>query len=305
MAATLVACAAAMPSAGQVVSSINNENLRKGTTAIAASEKEKKAQAGSAKVMIDTSTVYYRLIDTVQTCLDAKDWARAENYLRKALQADPSNHNNSLLLSNLATVQRYEGNVQGAIKNYTLALDMTPNAVTLLSNRASLYLDIDSIALAKADYERIVKIDPSQIEARYNLGIISIYSGQMQEAEQEFDEILRWQPGAVLASQGKALLCKLQGNFAKAAEHYSDVIKVKPTADLLANRADCYLTMKRLNEASEDIQSALAITPDDGYLYLLRAKLNKLRYAFDDADRDLKLAEQHGVDPSYAQSVLK
>lgn len=285
----------------QVVSSINNENLQKAPQPV----KTKKAKPDVSKVMIDTATAYFRLVDTVQMRLDAKDWAGAETYLRKALQADPSNPGNSLLLSNLATVQRYQGNLAGAIKNYTLALDLTPNAVTVLSNRAALYLQTDSIDRARADYERIVKIDPSVIEAHYNLGILDLNEGKTKEADQEFDEVLRWQPGAVLASQGKALLCKMTGNLAKAAEYYSQVINEKPTADLLANRADCYLTMHRLTEASEDIGSALSIDPNDGYIYLLRAKLNKLRYESADAERDVKLAVQHGVDPDYAKSVLK
>lgn len=287
----------------QVVSSINNANLQKAPQPV--KTKKSKSKAEASKAVIDTSTTYFRLIDTVQTCLDAKDWAGAETYLRKALQAEPTNPNNSLLISNLATVQRHEGNTAGALKNYTLALDMTPNAVTVLTNRAALYLQLDSIGKARADYERIVKIDPSVVEAHYNLGILDLNEGKTKEADQEFDEILRWQPGAVLASQGKALLNKITGNYAKAVEYYSQVISEKPTADLLANRADCYLTMRRLTEASEDIGSALSIDPNDGYLYLLRAKLNKLRYEDADAERDVKLAVQHGVDPEYAQSALK
>lgn len=83
------------------------------------------------------------------------------------------------------------------------------------------------------------------------------------------------------------------------------MIKSRPTASLHANRADCYLMLKRLNDAANDINSALQVTPDDGYLYLLRAKLNKLRYESDAAKRDVKLAIEHGVDPQIANKVIK
>ena len=44
--------------------------------------------------------------------------------------------------------------------------------------------------------------------------------------------------------------------------------------------------------------------PDDGYLYLLRAKLNKLRFQRDDMNRDIDLAVQHGISRDYINQAL-
>ncbi len=102
-----------------------------------------------------------------------------------------------------------------------------------------------------------------------------------------------------------ALLYKRSGNYGRAAELFSQVIKVKANAQLLGHRADCYLSMKRLNQAEEDIRAALEMDPEDGYLYLLRAKLNKLRFQRDDMNRDIDTAVSLGLSRDYINRMLQ
>jgi tetratricopeptide (TPR) repeat protein len=147
-------------------------------------------------------------------------------------------------------------------------------------------------------------IDPADVESRYNHGMIALNTGDPKTAERDFNDILRINPNSGLAKQGQGYLQKHAGNFDKAVECFSEVIKVKPSSTLLANRADCYLATKRLNEASLDIANALELDPDDPFIYVLRAKLNKLRYNRSDMERDLKLAVAHGLSESEARSLL-
>ena len=62
--------------------------------------------------------------------------------------------------------------------------------------------------------------------------------------------------------------------------------------------------MKKLNDAGDDIRKAIELSPDDGYLYVLRAKLNKLRYNAEDVERDIRLAEQCGISRELAEQIL-
>ena len=107
-----------------------------------------------------------------------------------------------------------------------------------------------------------------------------------------------------MAKQGQGYLFKHAGNYEKAAQCFSEVIKVRPTSTLLANRADCYLAINRLNDASIDIANALEIDAEDPYIYILRAKLNKMRFNRDDMERDLKLAVNLGLDESTAKQMI-
>jgi len=255
-------------------------------------------------IVIDTNTVYYAYIDSAQNHISIKQWDKAEFFLIEAIKSEPNNPSNSLLLSNLATIQRRQGRLSEAIKNYSMAIDLTPNAVTLLHNRAAVYTLVDSIAQAQADYERIMMLDEVDVESRYNHGMIALNTGDPKTAEKDFDNILKINPNSGLAKQGQGYLHKHAGNFEKAALCFSEVIKVKPTSTLLANRADCYLAIKRLNDASLDIANALELDPDDPFIYVLRAKLNKMRFNREDMERDIKLAAAHGLEEKEARKLI-
>ena len=294
--------AVAISAQAQVIQSINKQNMKFENRDKPEPVKEKPAIDYS--IVIDTTTLYFALIDSAQHHINLKQWAVAERFLLDAIKAEPGNPSNSLLLSNLATMQRRQGKLAEAIKNYSMAIDLTPNAVTLLHNRAALYTVVDSIARAQADYERIMELDPADVESRYNHGMIALNLGDSKTAEKDFNSILSINPNSGKGKQGQGYLNKHAGNYDKAAECFSEVIKVRPTSTLLANRADCYLATKRLNDASLDIANALELDPDDPYIYVLRAKLNKLRFNRSDMERDIKLAVAHGLDEKEVKQLL-
>ena len=287
---------------GQAIQSINKGNMK-----FEKSDKPlpiKVKPPVDSSIPIDTTTVYYSLVDSAQHYIGLKQWGVAERFLIDAIKSEPSNPSNSLLLSNIATIQRRQGRLQEAINNYTMAIHLTPNAVTLLLNRAAVYTLVDSIALAQADYERIMEIDPADVESRYNHGMIALNLGDTKTAQKDFENILSINPNSGMAKLGEGYLNKHSGNYEKAAQCFSEVIKVKPSATLLANRADCYLAIKRLNDASIDIANALELDSDDPFIYVLRAKLNKMRFNRDDMTRDIKLAVAHGLTENEVKQLI-
>ena len=284
----------------QVVNSIGEENLKVPQGMKPQTQKAEKPYVAD----LDTETPYFQCIDSAQTYIYSHNWPMAEQWLMKAFKTDPDNPSNSMVLSNIATLQRYQGKLADAVKNYSLALDMTPHAVTLLLNRAALYIEMDSALRAIDDYERVCELDLYNTEARYSLGVLAMERGDTKRAEDLFNEIKRINPNSGLYHEGMGLLHKRSGNHARAAELFTQVIKVQPTAQLLGHRADCYLAMKRLNDAEADIRTALEMTPDDPYLYLLRAKLNKLRFQRDDMNRDIDTAVSLGLSRDYINQAL-
>ncbi len=284
----------------QVVNSIGEENMKVPQGLKPQSKAETPLIAD-----IDAETPYFQYLDSAQNYIYSHDWPMAEQWLLKAFTSDPDNPGNSMVLSNIATLQRYQGKLAEAVKNYSLALDMTPHAVTLLLNRAALYVEMDSVERAIDDYERVCELDPYDTEARYSLGVLIMEQGNTKRAEDLFNEIKRINPNSGLYHEGMGLLNKRNGNYARAAELFTQVIKVQPNAQLLGNRADCYLILKRLNEAEADIRTALEMTPDDPYLYLLRAKLNKMRFERDQMNRDIDTAVSLGLSRDYILNTLE
>lgn len=284
----------------QVINSIGEENMK-----VEQGLKPQQKKAESPYLAdIDSESPYFQYVDSAQNYIYSHDWPVAEQWLMKAFMTDPDNPGNSMVLSNIATLQRYQGKLAEAVKNYSLALDMTPHAVTLLLNRAALYVEMDSVQRAIDDYKRVCELDMYDTEARYSLGVLAMERGETKRAEDLFNEIKRINPNSGLYYEGMGLLNKRNGNFSRAAELFTQVIKVQPRPQLLGHRADCYLTMKRLNDAEADIRTALEMTPDDPYLYVLRAKLNKLRFQRDDMNRDIDTAVTLGLPRPYITTTL-
>ena len=161
---------AAQQGGTQVINSIGDENMK---VPQGLKPQEKKAESPYA-ADLDTETPYFQYIDSAQTYIYSHDWPAAEQWLLKAFMTDPDNPSNSMVLSNIATLQRYQGKLSEAVKNYSLALDMTPHAVTLLLNRAALYVEMDSVQRAIDDYERVCELDLYDTEARYSLGVLAM-----------------------------------------------------------------------------------------------------------------------------------
>lgn len=289
-------------SMAQVINSIGNEAMK-----IPRGERPSSSRdvPDLSEVPINIDTPYYHYLDSAQEAVGQQQWSVAEHYFMQALRSDPGNPGNSLVLSNVATIQRRDGRAEEALKNYNLAIDLTPNAVTLLLNRAALQVSLDSLDRAAADYRRVRELDPSNVEALYSLGMIALSRGEADEAEDLFNLIKRVNVNSGLAMEGLAVLNKSKGNYTKAAQLLSELIKIQPTARFLAMRADCYLMTRRLPDASVDIHNALLLDPDDGYLYLLRAKLNKMRYNYSDMEQDIQQAVSHGIDPDEVKEALK
>lgn len=252
-------------------------------------------------------SLYISYIDSADVCIQARRWLQAERYLLLALKQEPANSNNSLLISNLATVQRYQRKYREALKNYGVALSMTPKAVTLLKNRASLYLEIDSLSHAYMDYEKVTLLDRDDIESRYYHGLIALRKGQMDVAKADVADLERIDQYSPYTIEAKGTLKKTLGEFDEAIECYTRLIKMqsKPSYQTLTNRAECYLEVKRLADAENDIKKALAMEPTEAYLYVLRARLNKLRFNDREKERDLQLAEKYGISRKMALFFMK
>lgn len=248
---------------------------------------------------------YYAFVDSSEVYIGLKDWGKAEYFISKALETEPDNSNNSLLLSNLATVQRYAGKTTDAVRNYSLALFMTPNAVTLLKNRASLYLQLDSIDLAYADYERVISLDNKDLESLYNHGMIAMGKDKMGISRDDFDRLKAISPKSFYAINGDAVWHLVKGNYNNAIEGFGKVIKFRPSVDAYMNRAECYMATKKLNEAFEDIRAALELDSTNGSIYMMKARLDRLRYDEMQMKRDLELAEKYGISKQEIKKFLK
>lgn len=249
---------------------------------------------------------YYQWVEKADSCIKAKDWTGAEHALLSALRTEPANGQNSLLMSNLGTVQRYAGKYDEALKSYSNGLLMTPNSVTLLRNRAALFSEIDSIDRAFQDYSQILMIDDTDEDALYQRGLIELAWGDTVASRADFERLLKINPASANGRIGFASLLKVMGYYPEAIEVYSQVIKFNPKKEILyVGRAEAYLFAGQYAKADKDIEMAMQLAPDDPVVYVLRALGKLARYERESAKADLKRAVELGYDREAAELLLR
>lgn len=248
---------------------------------------------------------YEAIVADVDKCIDRQDWKSAEKLLKEALELEPGNPNNFLLISNLGTVHRNMGLLSESLADYNLALSITPNATTILHNRASLYLELDSAKAAFNDYRRIVALNGQDCVARNYLGFIAMEFGEMEQAKSCFDEVLKINPAEPDAKRGLALWNKLNGNYKEAVALYSEIIGREDRFTNFMNRAGCYVELEMFDEAQADLHEAQKHEPSNPDIFLLKAKMAQMQFRYDDAASYAKQAKELGCDESLVAPFLK
>ena len=205
------------------------------------------------------SQEYNKLVEKSFECIENEDWVCAEESLKNALKAEPANPQNSLLLSNLGTIQRYMGKNESAIKSYTNALMITPRSVTILKNRASLYASIDSLDKAISDYSQVVALDSKEQDAIYRRGLIYLQKHDTLYARYDFEYLIKQDSENRNGYIGFAALMKYRNYYAEAIDIYSKVLKLNANDyDAYFGRAEAYFYLGKMLKAREDIKKHLS-----------------------------------------------
>lgn len=251
------------------------------------------------------SQEYNKLVEKSFECIENEDWLCAEDYIVKALKSEPANVQNSLLLSNLGTIQRYMGKNEDAIKSYTNALMITPRSVTILKNRASLYASIDSLDRAISDYSQVVALDINDEDAIYRRGLVYLQKHDTLSARCDFETLLKINPESRNASIGFAALMKYRNYYDEAVNIYSKIIKLNERDfDAYFGRAEAYFYLGKMAKAREDIKKAIDIDDKDPLAYVLRAKIGWSQFERESAIKDFDKAVELGYPKETADKIL-
>lgn len=252
----------------------------------------------------ETESLYFKKIDEADKACANGQWSEAENALIEALRAEPSNPSNVLLISNLGIIRFNMGQDSLAIATLNDAHSMAPSSVTILSNRAKVLAANGYDEDAYLDYNRIIELDSLEISARLPRCLFALRRHDFRTAKSDMEFMEQNFPGKIETEIAGAAVRSGTGDFAGAIPYYSRILLERKDPEYYSGRAYCYLLTGSLQEASDDINSALALTPDDSELYLYRAALNKMRYRPADAEADARKAVELGIDKTRATQFL-
>lgn len=239
---------------------------------------------------------YLQFIEDADAAVAAKDWQRAEDAYRNAMDVMPDNPNNLLLLSNIGMMQHYAGENGKALVTLSDAHFIGPKSTTILNNRATVLRALRKYPEAIADYDKVLEIDSVNPTALFNRGYTRTLTGDVAGAEADLVKYERVTGDSINTASALAVLYSNADRPAEAIPYYTTLVKSHPTASAYAARAMCYLALEKLPEAAEDIADGMALNPDNGELYYCRAYLNILRFDKEAAKADAARAAELGVE---------
>ena len=238
-----------------------------------------------------SAQTYDELITRAMDAVEKDSLYQAEQWFKEALRLEPSNMRNALLFSNLGTIQRRMGKNDDAVESYSLALNLTPYSVTMLLNRASLYLEMDYLDKAYVDYCNVIDLDGKNQEALRFRAYIYMRRRQYQDARNDYQRLLEAIPGEKTARIGMAMANQKLNRHRESLEEFNRLIVDYPKdASLLKARAELEIVMNSLEMALLDLEHAAKLDPNDadiyimcGEIYLAQGKKREAYAAFEKA----------------------
>lgn len=247
---------------------------------------------------------YMKKIDEADKACNEGKWREAETALAEAIKLEPDNPSNVLLMSNLGIIRFNMGQDSLALETLTEAHAIAPSSVTILSNRARVLSALGMEDEAYKDYELILELDSMVISPRFHHCLLALRRHNFRTAKQDFEFMERHFPDETETNIAGASVLSGTGEFKAAIPYYTKVLEDRKEPEFYGGRGYCHLLAGNLQEASDDINTALQLAPDDGELYLYRAALNKMRFRPADADADARKAVELGVDRNRAKQFL-
>ena len=243
----------------------------------------------------------------------------------------------------LASQAYYSDDYQGAIEEYSKALQQHPADTKLLSYRATAeYWNGDTTA-AFQDLDEIIRREPANVDAYDTRSTAYFKIGWYEQALSEADKAVSIAPKRSNPYSYRAYAFVALKQYDKAAADLSDAIKYSPAKDsglgdlfyrrglvysnmrdydhaiadlteaarldngkvaILESRALAYIGKKQEDLAIADLTYVLQIDPKDSTAYLYRAAAHHNRHQYGLELADLTRAVEESPDDSRAQNSL-
>jgi len=190
-----------------------------------------------------------------------RNFKEAEKYFKQAIKVDPQY---SPAYNNLGILYLIQGKKPEARKNFDEAIRYNIRNADALYNLGLLSLAEGDLDRAYIFFSRAVDITPKFFNARVNLAITEMYRGNIEEAEYIYRDLEKDHPRNAIVLYNRGVLYRNISNPAKALPYFEKALKIKPDmSDALNNIAVILIGRGKLNEASNKLDKALIVSPEN------------------------------------------
>ncbi|MGM9862172.1 MAG: tetratricopeptide repeat protein [Muribaculaceae bacterium] len=247
---------------------------------------------------------YMDLVGEAEKAISANNYEAAVACIKRAIDLEPDNPSNILLMSNLAMVYSYMDQDTLALLTYDETLRQAPNMTTVRNNRALLLAKMGRDKEAFNAFAGVIDADSLNATARYYHGIMALYSSRLDIAEVDFDVLKSVAPDSRHTAVALSSLYSMTQRNLEAIPYFKKLVKDSPDPEFYASLAGCYLALGRLSEASETIADGLKRYAYDPELYYYRAWLNRDRFRLDEAHDDARKAIALGANAAKVNALF-
>ncbi|MDE6271702.1 MAG: tetratricopeptide repeat protein [Muribaculaceae bacterium] len=247
---------------------------------------------------------YEALIDSAENLTHLNLWSEASELYRQALRINPASPINSKIFANLGLCLTHTGNYDEALEAYDIALVKEPNSASILSGKGATLLIKGDITSARMILEEALAVDSLAPTALRLHGQIMLMENNHQIAESDFSRLTKADPADAWGHAGIAEVKMARNLYQEAIPLFVKALQLQESSDFRLSMIAAMLKSNHLADAEKAIREALAIYPQQGEFYLLRALLHKTLHQNRDMELDKKYAVEYGVDPQIIERYL-
>ena len=180
------------------------------------------------------------------TFIQAGRLDKAIEDLATAIRLDPSNKSYAIELAS-AYEQRgsqrlIQSEFEGAISDYTEAMKLVDQKVSLFVYRGDAYLRKGDKGNARADYDKVLELEPDRVDALVSRGQVNLADSRFDAAIADFSRVLKAEPKNVEALLFRAIAYERGNRLEDLIADYGKILKFKPKNDMARKN------LKRLSE---------------------------------------------------------
>ncbi|MCM8768815.1 MAG: tetratricopeptide repeat protein [Candidatus Omnitrophica bacterium] len=203
-----------------------------------------------------------------------KAWESLRKYDEKMIFA--KRRSESLAYCEKGNSLREKGDLQAAIKQFTLALEKDRTLALAYYNRGRTYQELGRFEEALDDYTQAIKYNPKESEAWNNRGFLLDKQGKTEEAIRDYSQAVLVDPQNSQAYNNRGNAYFKKGEYEKAIADYTAALKLNPSlVQAYRNRGMAYARAKEYEKAAVDFQKYLELNPDDPKKEALRRFVEK------------------------------
>lgn len=244
---------------------------------------------------------------------NANDFKKAEKTTKELIKKYPDDEDIHIYWNNLGAFQSNQGNYKEALKSYSKSFELNDKYILALNNRAKTYRDLEEFDKAIIDYKKVIEINKTDDDAYFELALLYSKKEDYAKARECYEKVIELAPESLGAPINLVIVKKKQGFLEDALSDMNKLIEKMPNdeilyenrANLYNNRADILMTMKRYDEAFEDIEKSLAIEPEYVTAIITKAEIYYLQGDYENACIFFKIAKSKGAPKEKLEKYMK